>query len=216
VLEGVTLSIRRGAFVGIAGPNGAGKTTLLRGLLGLLPPLAGAVERRTRGFGYVPQRETLDPVYPLSVREVVEMGAYGRLSGLRRPTAADRELAVESLARVGLADRARARFAALSGGQRQRVLIARALVMKPDVLFLDEPTSGVDRQAEEAILALLRELVKEGVAVLLVSHHLTTLHEEVSELLWVQDGRVEQCDPRERLAPGRVEDLFVGGGGSGA
>ena len=213
VLQGVELEVARGAYFGIAGANGAGKTTLLRGLLGLLEPMRGSVERHTRALGYVPQRETLDPIYPLSVQEVVDMGAYGRLRGLRRPSAADRRLATEALERVGMLDRRKERFAALSGGQRQRVLIARALVMGPEILLLDEPTSGVDRRAEEAILALLHELVREGVAVLLVSHHLTTLREEVRELLWVEGGHVERCDPRERLAPERLQELFIAGSG---
>lgn len=210
VLEHVELEVRAGDFLGIAGANGSGKTTLLRGLLGLLEPMNGSIERHTRALGYVPQRETLDPIYPLCVQEVVDMGAYGRLRGLRRPSAADRRRAAEALERVGLHDRRRARFASLSGGQRQRVLIARALVMGPEILLLDEPTSGVDAQAEETILVLLRELVRDGVAVLLVSHHLATLREEVSELLWIEAGRVERCDPRARLAPERLHQLFIG------
>jgi ABC-type Mn2+/Zn2+ transport system ATPase subunit len=212
VLEHVDLELRPGAFLGVAGANGSGKTTLLRGLLGLLQPMHGRVGRNARALGYVPHRETLDPIYPLCVQEVVEMGAFGRLRGLRRPSVADRRLAAHSLERVGMHERRRASFSALSGGQRQRVLIARALVMGPELLLLDEPTSGVDRQAEEAILALLRELVADGVAVLLVSHHLATLREEVGELLWVESGRVERCDPRERLAPERLQELFVGHG----
>ncbi len=104
IVSGVDLTVGTGAFLGIVGPNGAGKTTLFRGILGLVPPLAGRVERLTDAIGYVPQRESLDSIYPLRVDEVVHMGAFGRLSGLRRLCAADRALARASLARVGLSE----------------------------------------------------------------------------------------------------------------
>src|SRR5688572_32942001 len=114
VVSAVDLEVEAGLFLGLVGPNGAGKSTLFKGCLGLIPPLAGRVERFTEAIGYVPQREQLDPIYPLRVDEVVHMGAYGRLHGLRGLARADRELATESLARVGLADRAARSFASLS------------------------------------------------------------------------------------------------------
>jgi ABC-type Mn2+/Zn2+ transport system ATPase subunit len=192
-IAGVDLTVDAGTFLGIVGENGSGKTTLLRGVLGLLAPLAGTVERGTRAIGYVPQRESLDPLFPLRADEVVHMGAYGRLRGWRALSGADRELARSCLARVGLCERASAMFAALSGGQRQRVLIARALMTKPKLLVLDEPTSGVDRAAELQILELLRSLSRdEHLAVLLVSHHLPLVHEMADEVLLVADGRVER------------------------
>jgi ABC-type Mn2+/Zn2+ transport system ATPase subunit len=209
VLRAVELELRPGDFLGVAGPNGSGKTTLLRGLLGLLPPLSGRVERRTRALGYVPQRDRLDPIFPLSVSEVVDMGAYGRLHAWRRPSVADRRLGRESMERLGVLDLLERPFATLSGGQRQRVLIARALVMRPAILLLDEPTSGVDRAAEAAILTLLHELAREGVVVVLVSHQLSTLREEVEELLWLKEGRVTRCDPRQHLAPEHLSELFL-------
>lgn len=202
VISGVDLAIETGSFLGIVGPNGAGKTTLMRGMLGLLEPLAGRVVRETDALGYVPQRETLDPVYPLSVREVVEMGAYGRLRGLRRLKGEDRELVAKSLARVGLVERARARFSKLSGGQRQRALIARALVMRPRILLLDEPTSGVDLGSQARIVELLRELNRdEGLAILLVSHQLEVTRSSVREVVWVADGRVQSGEIDRILRP---------------
>src|SRR5262245_12698048 len=102
VVRGVDLTIEPGAFLGIVGPNGAGKTTLFRGILGLVPPLEGSVERGSTALGYVPQREELDPVYPLSVEEVVHMGAYGRLSGWRGLARAERTAASDALRRVGM------------------------------------------------------------------------------------------------------------------
>jgi len=209
VVAEVELAIRPGDFLGIVGPNGAGKTTLFRGMLGLVAPLAGRVERTTRAIGYVPQRDTLDPLYPVRVDEVVHMGAYGRLSGLRGLARAERELARECLARVRLAERARDPFAALSGGQRQRVLIARALMMRPALLLLDEPTSGVDRAAQRVIMDLLVELRDEGLAILLVSHQLALLRESVGEILLVADGRVRRTPVAEALSPERLDRLFA-------
>jgi len=187
VLTGVDLTVHPGEFLGIFGPNGAGKTTLFRGLLGLLKPLAGTVERR-RGLeiGYVPQLETLDPAWPLSVREVLLMGAHRRVG--RR----DREEASRHLDEVGLAGEERALFAALSGGQRQRVLIARALMGAPDLLCLDEPTSGVDQPHRTEIMELLTEITGRGPAVLMVAHELEGLEQHARGALLVQDGGVTQ------------------------
>ncbi|MAB79492.1 MAG: ABC transporter [Planctomycetes bacterium] len=191
IVSGVDLVVHPGDFLGVAGPNGSGKTTLLRGMLGLLQPLEGRVQRETEAIGYVPQRETLDPVYPLTVAEVVAMGAYGRLRGLRRLTAQDARLVSTSLARIGLSDLEHQPFASLSGGQRQRALIARALVSRPRLLVLDEPTSGVDTSAAKAILALLTELTaNDSLAVGLVTHQLELFSRTADSVLWVDGGRV--------------------------
>lgn len=211
VVGGVDLAIEPGAFLGIVGPNGAGKTTLFRGILGLVPPLEGSVTRSARAIGYVPQRETLDALYPLTVREAVEMGAFGRARPGRRLAAREREAARAAIARVGLAEHERALFASLSGGQRQRALVARALLVRPDLLVLDEPTSGVDRTAEREILALLRELhERERMAILLVSHQLALVREAVGEVLWVAGGRVERGTPAELLDAANLDRLFAG------
>ncbi len=218
VLAGVDLEIGPGQFLGIVGPNGSGKTTLFRGILGLLRPLAGSVERGVKDVGYVPQREALDALFPLRVDEVVHMGAYGRLAGLRGLRRAERELAGACLARVGMEAHARAPFSSLSGGQRQRVLLARALMVRPRLLLLDEPTSGVDRAARRAILELLRELNRQdGLAILLVSHELALLKEAVEEVLWVAEGRVQRRPASDLLRPENLDQLFaaLGAGDAG-
>ncbi len=209
VLADVDLAVRAGDFLGIVGPNGAGKTTLFRGILGLIPLRAGRIERAGARLGYVPQREVLDPIYPLQVEEVVRMGAYGRTRGRLRLRLEPRDEALAALQRVGLADRARAPFAALSGGQRQRVLIARALLARPNVLLLDEPTSGVDRSAQRRILDLLAALHREErIAILLVSHQIGLLRQTVREVLWVADGRVSRGTVDAMLSAGRLDALF--------
>ncbi len=209
VVSGVDLDVHAGEFVGIVGPNGGGKTTLFRGLLGLLPPLAGRVERHGARVSYVPQRESLDPIFPLRVKDVVRMGAFGELRGLRRTTRAQRQEAQRAMERVGLSEESDAEFAGLSGGQRQRALLARALLCSPNLLLLDEPTSGVDRGAQRRILDLLVDLnMREGLAVLIVSHQIGLLREAVRDVLWVSDGRVLRGSPRELLAPDRLDRLY--------
>jgi len=172
VLSGVELDIPRGDFLGLVGPNGSGKTTLLRAMLGLIKPLAGTVDRPVPDlrFGYVPQRKTLDDVWPLRTRDVVIMGLYHRMGLFRRPHAREREAALEALEAVGMGPFADLAFDDLSGGQKQRTLIARALVTAPDVLLLDEPTAGMDLPGAEAVLGLLRRLHRKGLTLVLVSH----------------------------------------------
>jgi len=194
VLEHVSLTIDRGEFVALSGPNGAGKTTLLRGILGLARVLAGQIEywfdRRTSPPGYVPQRDVLDPVFPLSTFEVVLMGTYARLGPLWPVGKKRRQLAGRCLDQVGLAHVGAQPFWTLSGGQKQRVLIARALAVEPEIMFLDEPTAGVDRDAEAAITELIARLNRDrGLTVVLVSHHPGLIESMVSAEIVVEEGR---------------------------
>lgn len=213
VVSGVDLRVEAGAFLGVLGSNGSGKTTLLRGLLGLLEPLRGRVDHGAARFGYVPQRETLDPVYPLTVEEVVAMGGYGGLRGLKRFRSPERTRARECLERVQLLGRRGALFSKLSGGQRQRALIARALVTRPNLLVLDEPTSGVDQQTQELVLDLLRRLNAEGgLAIVLVSHQ-AAMTRAVRDVLWVADGTARRRAPGEVPAAEALEELHDSPGG---
>ena len=181
VLAGVELELRAGEFVGLEGPNGSGKSTLLRTLLGLLPPLTGELERAPVRIGYVPQRERLDILFPLSVREVVELGA-------RRRPGPERVLA--ALEAVGLGAEARAPFSRLSGGQRQRVLLARALVSEPELLALDEPTVGVDEESLERIESVLATQHAAGTTLVLVSHDAALLRRSAHSFWHVCAGQV--------------------------
>ena len=204
VLDGVDLRIRRGEFVAVAGPNGGGKTTLMRLVLGLERPLAGRVLlfgepahdfSRRHVLGYLAQRTRLGTDAPVTVREVVAAGrlaAGGLLGPLRRR---EWRIVDEAIERVGLTDRARAPIRTLSGGQQQRAFIAKALAGEPELLVLDEPTAGVDTEAQEALAELLARLHAElGTTIVYVSHEFGAVERYVERLLLVRgtivfDGR---------------------------
>jgi zinc transport system ATP-binding protein len=210
VLHDVDLRVEQGEFVAIAGPNGGGKTTLVRLVLGLERPLAGrallfgepayAFSRR-RTLGYLAQRSSLGTDAPATVREVVTAGrlaAGGLLGPLRRR---DRSIVEEAMARVGLRELAASPLRALSGGQQQRAFIAKALAAEPSLLVLDEPTAGVDAEAQEALAALLARLHQElGATILYISHEFGAVERYVERLLLVRgaivfDGRPADLPP---------------------
>ena len=213
VLEHLSFAVECGECLALVGPNGAGKTTLLRGILGLIPVLAGQIEygfdRSTSPPGYVPQRETLDPIFPLTVFEVVLMGTYARLALLRPVGRRQRQLAAHCLEQVGLADLADRPFWALSGGQKQRVLIARALAVEPRILLLDEPTAGVDPGAATTIMDLIARLNRDqGLTVVLVSHHLRLVRSLVHSVLWVEAGCPSKGTTEVMLTLERIMESF--------
>ncbi|MDE3121793.1 MAG: metal ABC transporter ATP-binding protein [Paracoccaceae bacterium] len=163
VLDGVSLSIEAGEIVTVIGPNGSGKSTLMRALLGIVPVNRGRVVHSPGlRIGYVPQRLAIDRGLPMPV---------GRFLSLPRRHSAAK--AAAALARVGMAGMETRAMSDLSGGQFQRVLLARALLMQPQILILDEPTQGLDQPGEAAFYRLIDEVRKEtGCAVLMVSHDL--------------------------------------------
>jgi ABC-type Mn2+/Zn2+ transport system ATPase subunit len=204
LLGGLDLEVQPGERIAICGPNGAGKTTLLRGLLGLLPPQSGRLERQALRMGFVPQREGLDALFPVSTRELVLQGAVPLLSGTRRLPAEARVRAEALLRRLGLSEQAGTLLAHLSGGQRQRALLARALMVDPELLVLDEPTSGVDLEAAEAVFDQVDRCVREdGVAALIVTHQFEQLADRVDRVWWVADGQVRVVRP-EGFDPARL------------
>ncbi|PJJ72999.1 manganese/iron transport system ATP-binding protein [Diaminobutyricimonas aerilata] len=184
VLHDVRLEVRRGELVGLIGPNGAGKTTLLRTILGLVPAASGSVRidgdssrAGSAAIGYVPQRHDIAWDFPISVAHTVLSGLTGRLGLRRRPGVAEWEAVADALDRVRMTDLADRPIGRLSGGQRQRVLVARALVLRPAVLLLDEPFTGLDMPTQDLLSALFVDLAREGRAVLMTTHDLpSALH----------------------------------------
>ena len=182
-LEEIDGMVAPGEAVALIGPNGAGKSTLIKAILGLVHLTSGRIAvlgttpaQARRDVAYVPQADTLDPEFPISVGQVVLMGRYRRIGWLRRPKAADKQAAQQALEQVGLADRARHRFGTLSGGQRQRVLLARAIAAEPRLLLLDEPFNGVDAVSEQALLDAIAALKTTGAAVVIATHDLALAH----------------------------------------
>jgi zinc/manganese transport system ATP-binding protein len=192
VLQGVNLAIFPGDLIGVAGPNGSGKTTLFRAMLGLLPILGGTLSRHCAlsEFGYVPQSAALDPHFPLSVREIVEMGAYGRVRSYQFLPAEEKKRTSQVLDQVGMSHLITKSFFACSGGQKQRILIARALMVKPKIMILDEPLSGVDEATRHGITDLLINLTREkGLAVFFSSHDLEMVQRVADKIVRVDKGK---------------------------
>jgi ABC-type Mn2+/Zn2+ transport system ATPase subunit len=223
LLSGVDVAVGEGDFLAVVGPNGGGKTTLVRTLLGAQPLLSGRLLRpRPLRIGYVPQREHVDTAWPFTAGEVVLMGRVPLVGPLRRPGRADREAAARALERVGLPRIADLHFGELSGGQRQRTLIARALAAEPELLVLDEPTSGMDPAAELAIVDFLRGLHETsraggrapggagGLAIVMVSHRLDTVASTARRLAFVdKDKALFRVGPLEQmLVPEALGELY--------
>jgi manganese/zinc/iron transport system ATP- binding protein len=182
VVWDVDLIMEKPQLAAIVGPNGAGKSTLIKAILGLLPMASGSVKvlgepvaRQRKKIGYVPQRESVDWDFPVSVLDVVLMGTYGQLGWFRRPGRVERDWARQCLAKVGLLPFERRQIGQLSGGQQQRVFLARALAQKAEIYFMDEPMAGVDAATERIIFELLRELRQQGKTIIAVHHDLRTV-----------------------------------------
>jgi ABC-type Mn2+/Zn2+ transport system ATPase subunit len=217
VLSDVTLSVPHGAQVAIVGPNGAGKSTLFKALVGLLPIRSGTALLRDRAPGrhgdtiaYVPQREEIDWGFPVTVHDVVMMGRYGSLGWFKRPGAADREVVARCLDELGIAGLEKRAIGELSGGQQQRVFLARALAQEPHVLLLDEPFTGVDVGAREALLALLDGLRGQGITVLVSTHDMETAAQRF-ELVALLNGRLIAYGPPPAVfTPEHLSEAFGG------
>ncbi|HEX2119976.1 MAG TPA: metal ABC transporter ATP-binding protein [Acidimicrobiales bacterium] len=218
VVEGVTGRVEPGGSLALIGPNGAGKSTLIKAVLGLVPLVSGTVEvlglppAKARGHvAYVPQAEALDRNFPVSALQVVLMGRYRRIGWLRRPSAADKAVAVDALERVGLAERAGDRFGTLSGGQRQRVLMARAMAQQARLLLLDEPFTGVDTTSTDLLLDVLEGLRGDGMAVVMATHDLSVAHLACGEACLINRRQVAFGPIEEALTAERLRDTYGAG-----
>ena len=206
VVRDVSLAIPAGRFVGLVGPSGAGKTSLLKAMLGRLPHLTGTVEVGGRpvgpgapptDIGYVPQTESVDWTFPVTVEQVVLMGRIRAMGRLPWPTRADRREVAAALEQLGLAGLGQRHIRDLSGGQQQRVFLARALVGKPRLLLLDEPTASVDPKTRDDILHLLVGLHAEGVTTVMTTHELNAVAAHLPWVVCVNRGIVAQGPPAD-------------------
>lgn len=219
ILEDITLTIGRGEFAAIIGPNGAGKTTLVRAILGLIAADTGEVRifgkpvesmklARSVPIGYVPQVYSIDVNFPVSVYEVILMGRYGRLGLGRRPGRKDHQAAEEAMERMGLMDVQDRAIARLSGGQRQRVFLARALAKEPDILILDEPTTGVDAETTVTLYGLLKDLRNEGKTITIVSHDIGVVASYVDTIACMNRSMVAHGRPQEIARSQVLQEMY--------
>lgn len=219
VLTDVNLSIHQGDYLGIVGPNGSGKTTLLKIILGLLQPGSGEITlfdqpidkfRMWSKIGYVPQKAVnFDQNFPVTVEEVVLMGRFSQLGLLRYPGKKDKKIAREALEVVNMQDYKNQLIGDLSGGQQQRVFIARAIAAKPEVIFLDEPTVGVDVKTQEEFYSLLSKLNKQmDLTLVLVSHDIDVVTNEVTEVAGINQTVVFYGPPEEFIKSDYLATLY--------
>ncbi|MEN6311840.1 MAG: metal ABC transporter ATP-binding protein [Acidobacteriota bacterium] len=222
VLLDVDLSIKAGDFLAIIGPNGSGKTTLVKILLGLLRPSSGRVEimgrpveefTEWRTIGYVPQKAThIDPFFPASVEEVVGMALLSNKRILGRPSARQPDAVLRALRQVDLEEYRSWRIGRLSGGQQQRVFIARALVTGPRVLFLDEPTTGVDAATQGRFYDILDGLNKaEGITIVLITHDIGIVNRHVTQVACLNQRLAYHGSHEEFCRSGAFRDMIAHG-----
>lgn len=218
-LDGLDLEVPRGSFFGLLGPNGAGKTTLIRSVVGLNEPDAGEISvfgRNALGpsgaptrriVGYAPQEIALDKF--VHVQQLLEL--HGRYFGLGRRDA--RERAEEMLEQFDLTTKARAHANRLSGGMRRRLLLARALLHRPLLVILDEPTAGVDIELRQDLWSYIRRLHADGTTILLTTHYLDEADELCEQVAFIRDGRIAaQGQPgelRQQFGAPRLEDVYL-------
>ena len=216
VLDEVTFTVDRGDFVGIIGPNGSGKSTLLKTIAGIHPIQCGSatvlgtdptrVDRKR--IGYVPQIESVNWSFPVTVFDVVLMGRYGRLGLFKRPTRADKDAVARALEEVGMHERADSLIGQLSGGQQQRAFVARALVQEPELLLLDEPIAGVDAGSQHAIFTLLEGRNHAGVTIVATTHDLSCVATWFGEVLCLNHRVIAYGPPADVLNPETLAATF--------
>ncbi len=210
VLRDVNLSVERGDFLGLVGPNGSGKSTLVKSMLGLVRPMRGEIhwEGGVPKRGYVPQREQVDPIWPMRVRDLLEMTIHSlqTLQPLHRKQCPEVREIMELIEIDHLADKT---LATLSGGEMQRVLLARALVVEPEVVVLDEPTSAMDLVASERFLSLINRMHEQKqTTVILVTHDLPSLVNRAHRLGIIQNGALHSGKTEEILTSENLSRIY--------
>jgi len=215
IAEKISIKIFENDFIGLVGPNGAGKTTLLHTLLGILKPINGEIIKDDLRFGYVPQRDTVQPLLPYSVFDVVMMGRYSLMKTFEHPSKIDKQIVDECLEKVGISYLTKDQYNNLSGGQRQRTLIARALAVQPDILILDEPTNGMDTPSHHSLLDLINQLHNDKhLTIILVSHLLSDVANGVKKMIlleknYFQFGNIEDVLSEENLKEAYSSEFSV-------
>lgn len=214
-LQDITCQIAHGWQVAVVGPNGAGKSTLFKVLVGLLPLRSGRILVHGQPLGhhqdcvaYVPQREEVDWRFPVTVADVVMMGRFGRQGWFRRPAREDREIVMEKMEHMGIADLAHRSIGELSGGQQQRAFLARALAQQPHILLMDEPFTGIDISTQETTLDLLDQLKTIKVTVLVSTHDLNLAAQRFEHILLLNKQLIAYGSASRVFTPETIQQAF--------
>jgi len=219
VLEDISFALEEGTFLGVIGPNGAGKTTLVRAIMGLVKPDRGSIrvlgmspqelKHELHHIGYMPQQVLFDPLFPVSVYDVVMMGRTCCIGTLRFPSGDDREAVKKSIEAVGLKGLEKRPIGELSGGQQKRAFLARALCLETRILILDEPTAGLDLEAQRAFMSLLAELREGlGLTIVFVSHDVNVLARFADEIICINRTMHVHGRPGDVLGSERLEEAY--------
>ncbi|WP_333805217.1 metal ABC transporter ATP-binding protein [Sulfurospirillum sp.] len=218
IIQDVSFEIRRGDYAAIIGPNGGGKSTLVKLILGLIPYDSGTVKlfsqtpslSSLKKVGYVSQGiSKLDENFPISVKEVVTLGLIANKSLFSRISKKDETIIDLVLAKMNIAELKDAKISELSGGQRQRVMIAKALVNNPQILILDEPNTGVDKQSQINFYALLKDLnQKENITILFITHDLGVIVDDINKVLCINQSLLACHDPRQLYHSEQLNQLY--------
>ncbi|MDN3513192.1 MAG: metal ABC transporter ATP-binding protein [Candidatus Brocadia sp.] len=211
ILSDINFSLKKGEFVVLFGPNGCGKTTLFKTILRIVPPIHGTIiygDNHTPGFGYVPQRQYLDEIYPFTAEEVVSMGTFGHRKPFYPASKTDRLLVEQCLKDVGMLELKKDFFSELSGGQKQRILIARALATRPNVLLLDEPITGLDVLAQKKIIELISELHKKRqLTIVMITHEVHHIPSWVKKIIHIHHYKVVLGSLEEIISLSRIDEI---------
>ncbi|MGA2285939.1 MAG: metal ABC transporter ATP-binding protein [Dehalococcoidia bacterium] len=214
-LQGIDFEAPAASMVALVGPNGSGKSTLIKVILGTHGVWRGRVRifgrepgNARRLIGYTPQTESVDWEFPVTVRDVVTMGRFGRLGPLRWPGAEDKRVVQQCLERLGIADLAKRQIGELSGGQQRRVLIARALAQEPQVLLMDEPMAGLDATIQHELLALFEGLRDEGKTIVMATHDLSCVDCCFDRVLLMNRRKIAYGSPEEAFTKELLDATF--------
>lgn len=207
VLEGINLTINKGQFLGLLGPSGSGKTTLLKLLIGLIKPWHGSITFTNNSsskstkvtVGYVPQLESVDWNFPVTVREVVGMGIWDQSGITPWLVKNSREQIDDLLESLGIGKHVSRHIRELSGGEQQRVFLARAIIRNPDILVLDEPTSGVDYNSREKIMGNLNDLNARGMTIVVSTHDISGIARRLPWIVCINHMIIAEGKPEDTL-----------------
>jgi zinc transport system ATP-binding protein len=201
ILDNITLDINSGDYIGLIGPNGAGKTTLIKLILDLILPTSGKITKKDNiKIGYVAQRSvSREEFFPASVKEVVLSGLIGKK--------VDLQIYEKAMDDCGIKEIERDLFNNLSGGLRQRTIIARSLINSPELLILDEPTTGVDSKHQFKLYSLLKKLNSQGITIIIVSHDIEAITKEVKQIVCLDKKLLYDC-PSHQMNEDKIHKIY--------